>query len=152
MIRPVAFEDTKAVLELAGSSGLFSPDEQEEISARLHAYFQDQNGSLWIAYEEQKLEGIAYCVQEPMTHGTWNILMLLVREASQGRGAGTALIQQTQRLLAEHNARMLIVETSGTEGFESTRRFYTKSGFVEVARIPNFYDAGDDKIIFSKLL
>ena len=152
MIRPIVFEDTKAVLELVSSSGLFSPDEQEEVLSRLNAYFQGKDNSFWIACEKQELEGIAYCVQEPMTRGTWNILMLLVREASQGHGVGATLVRHAQSLLAEQNARILIVETSGTDGFESARGFYTKCGFVEVARIPNFYDAGDDKVIFLKSL
>ena len=45
-----------------------------------------------------------------------------------------------------------MTETSGTEDFENAQLFYGKCGFEAVARIPDFYDAGDDKIIFTKPL
>ncbi len=47
---------------------------------------------------------------------------------------------------------MLIVETSSLDRFERTRRFYRDRGFVEEARIREFYGPGDDKIVFWKLL
>jgi ribosomal protein S18 acetylase RimI-like enzyme len=31
-------------------------------------------------------------------------------------------------------------------------RFYRRAGYPEVARIPNFYKPGDDKVIFVKEL
>lgn len=150
MIRLLSPDDTQAALELVSASGLFSPDEQEEIKVRLDGYFHNEDHSLWVAHAGQKLEGLLYCVPEPMTQGTWNILMLLVGKSSQGKGVGAALVQETQKLLAGRKARLLLVETSGTEGFEGAQRFYGKCGFTEVARIPHFYAAGDDKVVFTK--
>ena len=47
---------------------------------------------------------------------------------------------------------MLLVETSGGDEFERTRRFYRTIGYEEEARIRDYYDAGDDKIVFRKAL
>ena len=44
------------------------------------------------------------------------------------------------------------METSGLASFESTRKFYRKCGYEEEARIREFYQAGEDKIVFRKLL
>ena len=152
MIRQIRPQDAEALLELVNSVGIFSSNEEEEIKNRLDEHFQGQSRSLWIAYGEKRLEGVLYSIPEPMTHGTWNVLMLLVREGSQGKGIGSSLMKEAQKLLAEQKARMLVVETSGTDGFEGAQRFYVKCGFTEVARIPEFYDADDDKVIFTKTI
>jgi ribosomal protein S18 acetylase RimI-like enzyme len=55
-------------------------------------------------------------------------------------------------VLAEQDARLLIVETSGLPDFESARAFYVKCGFTQEARIKNFFAAGDDKIVYTKSL
>ena len=150
MIRPLGPDDTKAALELVSASGLFSPQDMETIKIRLGDYIHGTGDSLWIIHVGQDLDGLLYCLPEPMTHGTWNILMLLVRGSSRGKGVGTALMKEAQKLLIEQNARLLMVETSGTEDFEGAQRFYSQCGFVEVARIPDFYDDGDYKVIFTK--
>ena len=54
--------------------------------------------------------------------------------------------------LKARDQRLLLVETSGLESFDLTRRFYRKNGYDEEARIRDFYRAGEDKIIFRKAL
>jgi ribosomal protein S18 acetylase RimI-like enzyme len=54
--------------------------------------------------------------------------------------------------LTVRGARVLLVETSGLPSFERTRAFYRKCGYDEEARIRDFYKAGDDKIVYRKML
>ena len=128
MIRTIIPADMDSVLELVIASGMFAPDDLEEIRNRLTGYFESGDES------------------------PWNLLMLLVRHDRQGQGHGAALVAHVEQLLTQAQARLLLVETSGTEGFESAQRFYGKCGFTAVARIPDFYDGGDDKVIFTKSL
>ena len=150
MIRTLLPADMSGVLDLAIASGMFAHGDVDEIKSRLDVYFEGRDESLWITYEDQGLEGNAYCAPEPMAKGTWNLLMLLVRQDKQGQGHGAALVGHVEHQLAQAGGRLLLVETSGTEDFKNAQRFYGKCGFSEVARIPDFYDAGDDKIVFSK--
>jgi ribosomal protein S18 acetylase RimI-like enzyme len=55
-------------------------------------------------------------------------------------------------MLAARGVRLLLVETSGLPAFEGTRGFYRARGYAEEARIRDFYQAGEDKIVFRKLL
>jgi len=48
--------------------------------------------------------------------------------------------------------RVLLVETSGLASFERVRAFYRKCGYDEEARIRDFYVAGDDKLVYRKVL
>ncbi len=152
MIRPISPSDTSSVMALAKDSGLFDSAGLEQVQAMLLESFNGSNEQLWIAEEQDGLSGVAYCIPEPMTDGTWNVLMLIVRSDRRGQGTGAALMQYLEKMLAERGERLLIVETSGVDSFERTRQFYRKCGYTEEARIRNFYTAGDDKIIFSKAL
>ncbi len=96
--------------------------------------------------------GVAYYAPERMTSGTWNVLLIAVHPAHEGSGCGTALMRHVEADLAAHGARVVLVETSGLPEFERTRAFYRGIGYHQEARIRDFYDAGEDKIVFSKAL
>lgn len=87
-----------------------------------------------------------------MTQGTWNLLLIAVHPDRQGRGFGSALMRHIEETLAARGERLLLVETSGSSGFERTRDFYRKIGYHEEAPIREFYQAGEDKVVFRKAL
>jgi ribosomal protein S18 acetylase RimI-like enzyme len=45
---------------------------------------------------------------------------------------------------------MIVVETSGSERYIPTRRFYERIGFQQAAVVKDFYSVGDDKVIYVK--
>ena len=65
---------------------------------------------------------------------------------------GAALLAHVEAQLSAAGERILLVETSGLPEFARTRRFYAKLGYQEEARIREFYQAGEDKIVFRKAL
>lgn len=116
-------------------------------------FLAGKSGSgLWLAAYDQTAVGIVHCVPEPMTRGTSNMLLLAVHPLWQGRGCGTALVRAVEQALALEGMRILLVETSGRAQFAGARSFYEKLGFQNEARIRDFYEPGDDKVIFRKLL
>jgi ribosomal protein S18 acetylase RimI-like enzyme len=104
----------------------------------------------WLTYDDGKPVAVAYCAPEPMTEGTWNLLLIAVHPDRQGKGYGGAIMRYVEQALAENGERVLLVETSGLPSFEKTRAFYRKLGYDEEARIRDFYKAGEDKIVFWK--
>ena len=88
----------------------------------------------------------------PCTLGTWDLYWIAVTPGTQGKGVGTALIKEVEGRLTQSNARLLIIETSSRPPYDPTRAFYLKRGYREVARIPDFYEAGDDRVIYAKNL
>ncbi|MEY4186129.1 MAG: hypothetical protein RIT02_1163, partial [Planctomycetota bacterium] len=44
--------------------------------------------------------------------------------------------------------RLLLIETSDQGSFERTRQFYRSHGYVEAARIPDYFADGDGKVSF----
>ncbi len=150
MIRSTISSDSEALLKIIADSNQFDTDGLAYVKATLDSYLEGNNDELWLTADDGEPIGVAYCAPEPVTSGTWNLLMLWVRKDRHGRGHGSALVGRVESALIERGARLLIVETSSLDEFAAARAFYNKCGFRQEARIKNFFAAGDDKIISTK--
>ena len=88
----------------------------------------------------------------PLTEGTWDLYWEAVARTNRGRGIGSALMKSAGKEIRKAHGRLALVETSSTPAYERTRHFHSKLGYREIARIPDFYEPGDDKLILQKRL
>jgi ribosomal protein S18 acetylase RimI-like enzyme len=86
------------------------------------------------------------------TDRTFDLYWIAVDRGAQGSGCGTVLLAEVERRLEALHARMLVVETSSRSDYTATRGFYLKRGYVEAARVREFYAPEDDRIILTKRL
>lgn len=148
-------DDSVAIIALAVAAGMFPADETDALSRVLGNYFDGKldEGHAWITDDEEgELRGVAYYAPDAIADRTWYVYMIAVQPGHQGQGHGTALIQHVEDALRVSGQRILLIETSGLPNYERTRAFYTKCGYGKEARIRDFYAAGDDKIVFRKVL
>jgi ribosomal protein S18 acetylase RimI-like enzyme len=150
MIRPIVASDVDELKHVIDRTGLFPSEMLDDMIGPYLAGNAEQE--LWLTLIQGAPIAILYCIPEPMTEGTWNMLLIAVDPAVQGVGSGSALVSSAEAILLERGARLLLVETSGLPEFEATRRFYSRRGFVEEARIRDFYQRGEDKVVFTKAL
>lgn len=97
-------------------------------------------------------EQVAVAYSEPAVAAdrTWYLTMIAVHGAGQGGGRGGALMRHVEADLREREQRLLLVETSGTPDFERTRDFYKGLAYGEEARVRDYYEPGDDMVLFRK--
>lgn len=76
-------------------------------------------------------------------------LKWLAVKKNQYEGIGYHLIRHAENLL-EDKARLIILYTSNTLIWAGTKDFFRKLGYQEVAIVPDFWDDGDDRVIFWK--
>lgn len=88
----------------------------------------------------------------PLTRGTWDIYWLAVHPERQRRGIGKSLMRQAEAEIRRNQGRLAVVETSSQDLYLPTRQFYIQLGYQEVCCIPDFYDIGDAKIVYTKLI
>jgi len=98
------------------------------------------------------LIGFACFGPTPSTDRTFDLYWIAVDRAAQGTGCGTVLLSEVERRLEALHARMLVVETSSRSDYTATRGFYLRRGYVEAARVREFYAPEDDRIILTKRL
>jgi ribosomal protein S18 acetylase RimI-like enzyme len=88
----------------------------------------------------------------PMTERTFDLYWIAVAPGAQGLGAGSKLMAFVEDRLRSLKGRMILADTSSIAAYEKTHRFYEKNGFREVARVPDYYSRGNDRITYCKRL
>ena len=143
-------DDVRTILE---GTGVFREDEVDVALEVLDAYF-DHPGQDYTAVgaftQAGELLGYVCFGPTPCTLDTWDLYWIAVAARTQGSGVGTALLEEVEGRLARQRARLVIIETSSQPIYEKTRRFYLRQGYPEVARVPDFYSEGDDRVIYAK--
>jgi ribosomal protein S18 acetylase RimI-like enzyme len=104
------------------------------------------------AFDGDRLIGYSCVGPTPATEGTFDLYWLAVDPAAQGKGVGRALVREVERDLRSRGARLLLVETSSRPDYENTRAFYARCGYIEAARIKDFYAPADDRIMLTTRL
>jgi ribosomal protein S18 acetylase RimI-like enzyme len=154
VLAELTLADRPRIAEILRSSRVFR---REEIAVALEVFdegCQDATQSEYLflgAFSpEGVLVGYACWGSTPATDRTWDLYWIAVDSALQGAGIGTILLEEIERRLIGQHARMLIAETSSRSDYAATRSFYSRRGYLEAARLRDFYTPGDDRIIFVK--
>jgi ribosomal protein S18 acetylase RimI-like enzyme len=87
-----------------------------------------------------------------MTRGTFDLYWVCVDPEAKGRGIGRGLVAKMEEELAAEGGRLVRVETAGSPEYASTRAFYDAIKYEVVARIRDFYWAGNDLFIYGHYL
>lgn len=154
MIRPMERKDKDAVLGLVRATGMFTPAEVEVAEELIDVYLgrpgQKDYHCVVVAGEDGQPAGYMTWGPTPLAEDAYDLYWMAVHPAHQGRGHGRALVAWLEEEVRRLNGRMIIIETSSQPKYEGTRRFYDGLGYREVARVPDFYRPGDDRVIFAK--
>jgi len=150
-IRKVIKDDIKELKEVLNSIDLFPAEMLDDM---MSDYFENpETSDIWFTtIQDEKPVAIGYCAPEKLTEGTYNLYAIGIRSDLQGKGIGGAMMNYIENELKNQGQRILIVETSGTEDFRLTRKFYENLNYTKEAVIRDFWSEGDDKVIFWKKL
>ncbi|MFN7089039.1 MAG: GNAT family N-acetyltransferase [Allorhizobium sp.] len=150
MIRELTAADLPELKTLIEATDLFP---SSMLDAMVNHFLGDNEAQeLWLVLVNPHPVGVAYVAPEKLTDGTFNLLLIAIHPEQQAMGFGAQLISEVEKRLRGLGARILLVETSGLAAFELTRHFYLKNGYELEGRIRDFYQDGDDKVIFRKKL
>ena len=150
MIIETVRDHRTAIVELISESGQFDEEGIHHVLETLDAYLEGSSNGMWFTALDDAPIGAAYCAPEPVTSGTWNLLFLWLKGGYAGRGFGRRLVAEVESSIKDAGARLLIVETSQLPEFETARAFYASAGFTLEAEIKDFFDAGDNKLVYTK--
>jgi D-alanine-D-alanine ligase len=154
-IRRTRPADRDPILEFVKNTGFFRDDEvdvarevlHEALAKGLSGHYQSFSAMI----DDQVAGWICYGAT-PCTVGTYDIYWIVVDARHQRRGIGAALMREAETRIRAREGRVLIIETAGQSIYGSTRHFYQRLGYVEEARLRDFYTLGDDKIVYIKRL
>ena len=150
-IRRINKQDLEGIKAVLDSSELFPSDLLDDM---IHDFLTNPNSEeVWLTtVAEGTPISMAYLAPERMTEGTYNLYAIAVDKSHQGKGIGGQLMDYIEDHLRGAGHRVIIVETSGLPDYELTRKFYHKKQYQEEAVIRDFYQEGEDKVVFWKKL
>lgn len=156
-------DDEAAIRRMADATDFFRPDEVdvacELVRERLERgpesgyefVLADETASLSAGAPSRLL---AYACFGPIacTVGSYDLYWIIVDPAHQGRGLGRLLIDAVERRVQAAAGRKVYIETSSLPRYAPTQRFYDRCGYTLEARLPDFYQPGDDKLVYAKVV
>ena len=149
-IEQIKEQDLAALAVIVAETELFPPELVPELAAPA---LEGRSDTIWlVAHLNGQPVGLCFAETEALADRVWNMRALAVAPDRQGGGIGTALVAGLEHLLSQDGQRMVLVDTSGTEGFALTRKFYEANGYDVEARIRDYWAQGDDKVIYRKVL
>jgi ribosomal protein S18 acetylase RimI-like enzyme len=103
-----------------------------------------------VAEHDGQVVGYVCWGHTPCTEATFDLYWIAVAPSAQGLGVGRRLVERCEAEVQKAGGKLLLIETAGKPKYQATRGFYLGTGYVEEARLRNFYAPGDDKVFYSK--
>ncbi len=140
----------QAVNDAGGAVGFLPGAARSEVAALLAVHEREMASGAGFAgamrAPDGQLVGWGWCVVGPnplRRHAPW-LHRVMVDPARQGSGLGQVLMAGLHRMAREAGAEQLVLSTRSGTG---VTRFYARSGYVEVGRLPGVIRVGpgDDR-------
>lgn len=154
-IRTMTQDDKPAIMQILGRTPEFKPAEVVVAEEVIDSYLGDPCHSgyyILVAELNSTIAGYICYGPTPLTEGTWDMYWEAVAQEKRGWGIGGALMEAAEVEIKKAQGRLVIIETSATPEYQKTIRFHLGNGYEIIARIPDFYAPGDDKLMLQKRL
>ncbi len=156
IIRTPGRDEGSAILKVANSTPLFTPEEVKCVSELwdefIHDASKEDNYYFLAAYLEDQLSGFACYGHRALTQSAYDLYWIAVDFARQNLGIGKQLLRAVEQEVIKLGGSMLIAETSANQDYAGTRQFYFNMGYEKAGEIADFYQPGDGMVLFVKPL
>ena len=155
VVRGAGHGDRAAIAACLGSDETFRPDEVEVALALVDdALAGDPDYALVVAEADGGGAVLGYACFGPtaVTRATWDLYWIAVAAPARGRGVGATLIATVEAHIRARGGAQVRIETGASAAYVAARALYARAGYAEIARLPDFYAAGDAMIVYYKAL
>jgi ribosomal protein S18 acetylase RimI-like enzyme len=147
-LRPLRAADRAPLEAILRATQVFQPYEIDVALELIDS--KPESGYRFVVAEiDGRVAGYVCYGRTPCTDGTWDLYWIAVDPVDHGAGIGWTLMDACIDAVRAESGRMLVIETASKPSYDRTRAFYLAYGCREVARVPDFYAVGDDKIVYA---
>lgn len=152
----VVAADEERVRSLVAATRMFHDDEVDVAAELVRERLEkgDESGYHFLMVEDEAGELVGYACFGPIpcTRSSWDLYWIAVAPSLQGKGVGQRLMRESEKRIAALGGTRVYVDTSGRPDYEPTRAFYERCGYAVGAHLRDFYDIGDGKVVFEKVV
>jgi GNAT superfamily N-acetyltransferase len=147
--------DILRIREIVESTKFFY-DHEVEVAVELIEERLHKEGESGYHFVFAEVDGITvgYSCYGPIacTKSSHDLYWIATHSDFRGKGIGRKLLEATYRQAKAMGCTSLYAETSGLPHYAPTRGFYDSNAFSLEATLKDFYDKGDDKLIYLRRL
>jgi ribosomal protein S18 acetylase RimI-like enzyme len=141
--------DPGRIRALVAATGVFSDEEVRTAGELADTTLSGAETYRWLLAERDgRLLGYTCFDRVPLTSVSFDLYWIAVAPEARGSGLAAELMRLTADLARRRGALAIYAETSSREPYAAARAFYRKAGFIEAARFADFYERGDDKVVY----
>lgn len=148
-------KDKPPIMQILHNTPEFKPSEIAVAEEVIDEYLRRGASSGYnviVAEVGPSIAGYICFGQTPLTKSTWDIYWLVTSPDFRQKGIGKTLLKAAERRIKRAGGKLIIVETSSKPEYEKARTLYRFQGYQLICQIADFYEAGDDKLVFAKRL
>ena len=154
MIEKAIPEDGEQIREITDLTGMFNDEEVQCVADIWQQHLQlgpEASGySFYVDKDGDRVLGFVCVGPRGLTDRVYDLYWIVVAPSAQRNGIGRRLLEKAEQVVRDMRARILVIETSGTEKYVGTRAFYLSCGYLHEATLQDLYSDGDDLCIFTK--
>lgn len=148
-------DDEHAVRRIVDSTGRFS-EAEIEVAAELvrERLTRGEASGYFFLIASDGDRPVAYACFGPIacTVASFDLYWIAVSRELQGRGIGRWLVGEAEQRIRALGGRRIFIDTSSRADYAPTRGFYQGCGYRQAAVLADFYNDGDDKVVFTREL
>lgn len=148
-------QEVETLLDMAGSSGLFSSDEMmaAEDMAWGCAYQDEDNACRFLQAvistpEGNKPIGFLCFTEIPHWPHNYELFGIAITPEYQRLGIGSALMAEMERMVTTAGGKRIFLETGNGRIFEKPRLFYEANGYVMENRFYRHFIPKDESVVY----
>ncbi len=148
--------EREAILALARRAGVFDDEEVATVGELFDGYLSDPraSGYNFLSHygDDGAVLGFACWGPASLSKGAADLYWICTAPEARGRGVGAALFREVEAAVRALGRWLVVIWTSSRDDYGPARRFYERMGCALSMQLADFYDRGDDLMVYARRL
>ena len=156
-IEPSRPADRAPILAVARDVGVFDAEEVDVVAELFDGYLRDPvvSGYNFLSDRDPDtgaLLGFACWGPTSLSRGAAELYWIATARQAQGRGVAADLFRAVEAAARAAGRWLIVIWTSSRPSYAAARAFYLRVGCEQSLQLTDFYDRGDDLVVFVRRL
>lgn len=152
--REATDQDLDGIVCLVIHEETFAPDQADMVTEVLGDKIFDEDVIFTVAASsaQDEILGFIFAELRATADRVWEIVMLVVHSDHAHQGIETELLRSIETELIDIDQRLIVIDASSNSEFDHIRALYESEDYDCEGRVRDYWEDGDDLLIYRKHL